>query len=77
VDEEIDGIDSIEIVCNSDLDPRDIRPVGQTSGITPATRSTPAGGITTITAIPEPGVLAMLFLATSAGLARWRAKRLA
>src|ERR1035441_1072469 len=24
VDEEIDGIDSIEIVCNSDLDPRDI-----------------------------------------------------
>lgn len=24
VDEEIEGIDSIEIVCNSDLDPRDI-----------------------------------------------------
>jgi PLD-like domain len=25
VDEEIEGIDSIEIVCNSDLDPRDIK----------------------------------------------------
>jgi hypothetical protein len=25
VDEEIDAIDSIEIVCNSDLDPRDIK----------------------------------------------------
>src|SRR5260221_3810578 len=25
VDEEIDSVDSIEIVCNSDLDPRDIQ----------------------------------------------------